>query len=258
MRSFHVDHVVQNRRSALSLSWHEWFSCKGKEWKIYCCELALSMKISRRRLAEHCTKKRAARAARNILINFLCIFITVCCVKASEGNDQWRLSDKLHRWTCVKCAIFLPRRRVKTRSTNPIQFFFWQFYHRFRKFGATRASKPFGNIRVNVTLLRNIHECVKSRGSCLKFCNFYGKLSWYVPLNNLIPNFVAFFVATGTTLSTISCTSSVDSCFFHPFFCRRKLASREKFYAKQHCHIHFHIRSNAGIIKRWSEAPSWL
>ena len=26
----------------LSLSWHEWFSCEGKEWKIYCCVLALS------------------------------------------------------------------------------------------------------------------------------------------------------------------------------------------------------------------------
>ena len=31
LRLFHVDHVVQNRRSALSLAWHEWFSCKGKE-----------------------------------------------------------------------------------------------------------------------------------------------------------------------------------------------------------------------------------
>ena len=30
-RLFHVDHVVQNRRSALSLAWHEWISCKGKE-----------------------------------------------------------------------------------------------------------------------------------------------------------------------------------------------------------------------------------
>ena len=31
LRLFHVDHVVQNRRSALSLAWHEWFSGKGKE-----------------------------------------------------------------------------------------------------------------------------------------------------------------------------------------------------------------------------------
>ena len=33
LRLFHVDHVVQNRRSALSLACHEWFSCKGKEGK---------------------------------------------------------------------------------------------------------------------------------------------------------------------------------------------------------------------------------
>ena len=42
LRLFHVDHVVQNRRSALSRAWHEWFSCKGKEGKIYRCELPLS------------------------------------------------------------------------------------------------------------------------------------------------------------------------------------------------------------------------
>ena len=33
LRLFHVGHVVQNMRSALSLAWHEWCSCKGKEWK---------------------------------------------------------------------------------------------------------------------------------------------------------------------------------------------------------------------------------
>ena len=42
LRLFHVDHVVQNRRSALPRAWHEWFSCKVKEGKIYCCELPLS------------------------------------------------------------------------------------------------------------------------------------------------------------------------------------------------------------------------
>ena len=31
LRLFYVDHVVQNRRTALSLAWYEWFSCKGKE-----------------------------------------------------------------------------------------------------------------------------------------------------------------------------------------------------------------------------------
>ena len=43
LRLFHVGRVVQNKRIALSLAWHEWFSCKGREWKIYCCELALSL-----------------------------------------------------------------------------------------------------------------------------------------------------------------------------------------------------------------------
>ena len=31
LRLFRVGHVVQNRRSVLSLAWHEWFSCKGRE-----------------------------------------------------------------------------------------------------------------------------------------------------------------------------------------------------------------------------------
>ena len=72
LRLFHVHHVVQIRRSALSLAWHEWFSCKGKEWKIYCCELALSSKpqiwkfhvVVWQTTSKHCTKNRAARATR--------------------------------------------------------------------------------------------------------------------------------------------------------------------------------------------------
>ena len=31
LRLLHVDHVVQNRRTALSLACYEWFSCKGKK-----------------------------------------------------------------------------------------------------------------------------------------------------------------------------------------------------------------------------------
>ena len=72
LRLFHVDHVVQNTRIALSLAWDERFSCKGKEWKIYCCELALSSEpqiwkfhvVVWQTTSKHCTKKRAARAAR--------------------------------------------------------------------------------------------------------------------------------------------------------------------------------------------------
>ena len=41
-RLFHVGHLVQNTRGAISLAWHECFSCKGKEWKIHRCRLALS------------------------------------------------------------------------------------------------------------------------------------------------------------------------------------------------------------------------
>ena len=31
LRLFYVGSVLQNRRGTLSLAWHEWFSCKGKE-----------------------------------------------------------------------------------------------------------------------------------------------------------------------------------------------------------------------------------
>ena len=72
LRLFHVDHVVQNRRTALSLAWYEWFSCKGKEWKIYCCQLALLSEsqiwkfhvVIWQTTSKHCTRKRSARAAR--------------------------------------------------------------------------------------------------------------------------------------------------------------------------------------------------
>ena len=71
LQLFGVDHVVQNRQSALSLAWHKWFSFKGKEWKIYCRELALSSEpqmwkvyvVVWQTTSEHCTYKRAARAA---------------------------------------------------------------------------------------------------------------------------------------------------------------------------------------------------
>ena len=72
LRLFHVHRVVENRRIALSLAWHEWLSRKGKEWKIYCCELALWSEAQIRKFqvvvwqttSKHCSKKRAARAAR--------------------------------------------------------------------------------------------------------------------------------------------------------------------------------------------------
>ena len=47
-------------------------------------------------------------------------------------------------------------------------------------------------LRWKLLLQRNLHECVKSRCSCLKFWNFWKNLNVYVPLNMLIPNFMAF------------------------------------------------------------------
>ena len=59
---------------------------------------------------------------------------------------------------------------------------------------------------------------------------FYRNLNGYIPLIILIPNFMGFFVLTGTgmTLSIISCISSVDSSPNLLFFCRWSLASHEK------------------------------
>ena len=69
LRLFRVDHIVQNRRTALSLAWHEWFSWQGKEWKIYCCKLTLLWEpqmwkfhvVVWQTTSKHCTKRRAAR-----------------------------------------------------------------------------------------------------------------------------------------------------------------------------------------------------
>ena len=96
LRLFHVDHVVQNRRSALSLVWHEWFSFKGDEWKICCCELPLSSEpqiwkfhvVVWPTTSKHCTKKRAARAARSFFFiqpmkSLICgVIVDVAVVKS--------------------------------------------------------------------------------------------------------------------------------------------------------------------------------
>ena len=104
LRLFHVhdvDHVVQNRRTALSLAWHEWFSCKGKEWKIYCCELALMSEpqiwkfhvVVLQTTSKHCTKKRAARLfflhSTNIIIDLGCCRWR-CCRQILNSLMKWR------------------------------------------------------------------------------------------------------------------------------------------------------------------------
>ena len=67
---------------------------------------------------------------------------------------------------------------------------------------------------------------------------FKGKLNGYVPLNSLIPNFMAFFVVTGMGLSLISCISSVESSpnllFFNQYFADGTWLPTKKCYAKAH------------------------
>ena len=95
-RLFHVNSVAQNRRTALSLAWYKWFSCKGKGWKIYCWGLALSSEpqiwkfhiVAWQTTSKHCTKKRAARAARLFFFiqpieSLICgVFVDVAVVKS--------------------------------------------------------------------------------------------------------------------------------------------------------------------------------
>ena len=96
LRLFLVGHVVQNRWSALSLALHESFSLKGKEWKIYCSELALLSEpqiwqfhvVVCQTTSKHCTKKRATRAARSFFFiqpikSLICVVVVDLAVVKS-------------------------------------------------------------------------------------------------------------------------------------------------------------------------------
>ena len=107
----------------------------------------------------------------------------------------------------------------------------------------------------NVKVLENLNTIVSllnSRRSHLKFCKFQGKLNRYVPLNNLTANFVAFFVVSGTALSIISWTSSVlnsqNLLFGYIFFLHETWLPVKNFLSSGFRRIHFHMRSNAGIM----------
>ena len=63
----------------------------------------------------------------------------------------------------------------------------------------------------------------------------------------------AFLVVIGTAISIISCSSSVDSSpnllfFIHFFFVDETWLPMKKFMPRDIYDIHFHIRSNAGIM----------
>ena len=90
LRLFHVGRVVQNRRGALSLAWHEWFSSKGREWfTVACsrCRQNLNMKISRRRLADYVKTLHQKACRTSSTITFL--------HSTNEIIDLWRC-----RWRC--------------------------------------------------------------------------------------------------------------------------------------------------------------
>ena len=54
-------------------------------------------------------------------------------------------------WTLIICSIFLPRWCVKAQTN--IQLFFQHFLYWFWICGATRTSKPFCNIKVNIIVV---------------------------------------------------------------------------------------------------------
>ena len=92
------------------------FNCFMQEWKIYCCELALSSEpqiwkfhvVVWQTTSKHCTKKRAARAAR--LFSF---------IQPIKSFDLWRC-----RWRCRRQILnsvmkdFLLRAPVVVRTSN--------------------------------------------------------------------------------------------------------------------------------------------
>ena len=112
-RQFHVGQVVQNKRSALSLAWQEWFSCKGKEWKIYGsvrCRVVVrtsNIKISRRPLADHIKKfhQKACRTWSTVIFPH----------STNQIIDLWRC-----RGRCRRLFLKFPFETLTTALTNTI------------------------------------------------------------------------------------------------------------------------------------------
>ena len=66
---FHVGHVVRNWRNVLTLAWHEWFSCKGRGWKICCCGFVVENFVWQT-ASKNCTKKHAKHVACDYFSSF--------------------------------------------------------------------------------------------------------------------------------------------------------------------------------------------
>ena len=77
LQLFHVGHVVQNKRSGLSLAWYEWFSGKGENERFTATgsryRQSLNMKILLGRLADNVKKlhQKACRTCSTIIFHHL-------------------------------------------------------------------------------------------------------------------------------------------------------------------------------------------
>ena len=128
--------VVRSRRSVLSLAWHELFSCIGKEWKIYCCGLALSSKVqiwkfhvvvwqTTSKIAPKSRAARAARAARSFffrqpIISLIC-GVEVAVVVFIRGLKQGRRQRQQQR---QKTMIWLVEWEKNHRAARALVQFF--------------------------------------------------------------------------------------------------------------------------------------
>ena len=108
---------MQNRRSVLSLAWHEQFSYKGKDWKNYCCGIALSSepqkwKFSRHHFADYVIKlhQKACRTCDTIIQFFLIqpIKPLICARGVTSSREEETMPRK------GSCVFHWPQNKSRT------------------------------------------------------------------------------------------------------------------------------------------------
>ena len=132
LRLFHVCHVIGNKWSAFLLAWHEcheWFSRRGKEWKIYSSGFALSSepqiwKVTSwfGRLRQRIAPKSVARVQHDYFSSF-------------NKANHWFVALS---WSLPSSFLKLPIREFKiydvTVAKNVAQNCEFKFFNRFRHF----------------------------------------------------------------------------------------------------------------------------
>ena len=128
LRLFHVGHVAQSRRSKLSHAWHEWFSCKGKEWKIYYRGLVLSSELQKWKfhffLFQTVTGKIAPKSGPHVQHDYLSLFnqsnhwfvALSLSLPLGSSRSTTRLRRRRHKICIFNCQ--------KKRSCTPFTCFF--------------------------------------------------------------------------------------------------------------------------------------